>query len=42
MKKCYCCKEESEKTIKVLGYELCDKCLKDYEEARKEIDKLRK
>lgn len=39
---CHCCERENEKITNILGFKLCDECLKQYEEARKEIDKLRK
>jgi hypothetical protein len=40
--KCYCCEKETKKVTEILGFNLCDECLKEYEEARKEIDKIRR
>jgi hypothetical protein len=43
--KCYCCNKKRQTTKLVFGttnYDLCQECMKDFENARLEIDKLRK
>lgn len=40
--KCHCCEKENQKLTYILGIGICEECNKDYEEAKKEIDKLRK
>lgn len=38
---CHCCNKSRVKLTKVMGLNLCDDCIKEYDEARKLIDKLR-